>query len=278
MNAAIVGFVQSVQTLATGAPAYGEFCELLNDLEHQVVQPAVTDENIKPFAGDTIEFAGVSYGNGGRARLSELDLVIRRGEVVGVAGPSGAGKTTFVDLLTGLVSPDVGAVRVDGRILDRDAARVWRDGISYVTQDSYLINASIRDNLTWGLKNITEAELWQALSLSGVEDLVRKTDHGLDTVVSERGARFSGGERQRIALARALLRKPKVLVLDEATNAIDIATECAIFDRLTSEAFGATIVVVAHRPSTLNNCDRVLGFANGRLAKDEIQISTEQPA
>lgn len=278
MNAAVVSFVQTVQLVATNAPAYDEFKGLLSELEGKASENPAPTTPAPAFSGNVITFDKVTYGNGGPARLSNLDLEITRGQVVGITGPSGSGKTTFVDLLTGLVIADSGAIRIDGKPLDRLSGRSWRNHISYVTQDSYLINASIRENLSWGQDEVDDAELWSALALAGADALVRKTEHGLDTVVSERGARFSGGERQRIALARALLRNPEVLILDEATNAIDIETECMIFDRLTSKAQQATIIVVAHRPSTLNNCDRVLTFENGGLAKDELKIPEAKTA
>ena len=216
----------------------------------------------------TIEFDGVTMGTGPEERLSHLNLVVRGGEILGVTGASGAGKTTFLDAIAGLIVPDSGTIRLNGVPMDEAHAQLWRDRISYVPQESFLLNETIRRNLTWGGKDIGDDALWEALSLVRMDGVVRRMEQGLDTEVSERGIRFSGGERQRIALARAILRRPEALILDEATSAIDIDTEAAIFERLAAARPELTIVVVAHRPSTLAMCDRIIRLEEGRLIED----------
>ena len=266
MNAAAVTFIQAGVQLANNAPAHGDLMTLFEEFEG--------DRRIslrpKPALGPmkTLEFEDVTVGGASNERLSNLNVVIRAGQVLGVTGASGAGKTTFVDAVAGLVAPDSGTIRLDGGQMDDALAQAWRDKISYVPQESFLLNETIRRNLTWGGKDIADDDLWQALSLVRLDDVVRRTAQGLDTEVSERGIRFSGGERQRIALGRAILRRPEALILDEATSAIDIDTEAAIFERLAAIRPKLTIIVVAHRPSTLAMCDRVIRLENGSLVQD----------
>jgi ATP-binding cassette subfamily C protein len=162
--------------------------------------------------------------------------------------------------------------------MDDSKAQLWRDKISYVPQESFLLNESIRKNLTWGGKELSDEVLWETLAVVRMDGVVRRSADGLDTQVSERGIRFSGGERQRIALARALLREPEVLILDEATSAIDIDTEVAIFERLAATRPDLTIIVVAHRPSTLAMCDRIIRLEEGRLVGDSGVVNAEAVA
>jgi ATP-binding cassette subfamily C protein len=216
----------------------------------------------------TLEFDKVSVGHAPDWRLRDVSVILHRGETIGIAGPSGAGKTTFLDSSAGLVVPESGTIRVHRTPLDSSIANLWRDRISYVTQECFLFNESIRRNLTWGNKEISDELLWEALAIVRMDAVIGKTGDGLDTEVSERGIRFSGGERQRIALARAILRCPQILILDEATNAIDIDTEAAIFQRLSAARPDLTIIVVAHRPNTLAVCDRIIRLEDGRLVED----------
>ena len=267
MNGATVLLIQCSNQLANNAPAHGEIMGLLDDLNSgRSAAPAQAKALLGPMK--TLEFDHVTVGQAPDWRLKDVSVVLHRGETIGIAGPSGAGKTTFLDSSAALIVPHSGTIQVNRTPLDASVANLWRDRISYVTQECFLFNESIRRNLTWGAKEISDDLLWDALSIVRMDSVVRKTDVGLDTEVSERGIRFSGGERQRIALARAILRRPQILILDEATNAIDIETETAIFQRLSAFRPDLTIIVVAHRPSTLAVCDRIIRLEGGRLVED----------
>jgi ATP-binding cassette subfamily C protein len=198
--------------------------------------------------------------------VSGVTITIAPGEFLGITGPSGAGKTTFADLLTGLYPPQQGRITVAGVPLDGAALNGWRDRIAYVAQDAFLFHDSVRRNLAWVNPRASEQEMWDALALAGAADLVRGMERGLDTLVGERGTLVSGGERQRIAFARAVLRKPRLLVLDEATSAIDVAGERAILARLRALTPTPTIVLIAHRAESVALCDRRLHFEDGRCA------------
>lgn len=269
MSGPAMALQQSAQQFANALPAHNAFVALLDDLDEEQAPPP--EARGRPGMAGAIRFENVSYAYGkstDSSGIHDLTLSIDPGEIVGVVGRSGAGKTSFVDLLSGLIVPDKGTIRIGDVALDRRNAFGWRDRIAYVAQDSYLFNDSIRHNLNWGRDTTDDDELWRALAIADADALVRRMEHGLDTVVAERGTRLSGGERQRIALARALIRRPDVLILDEATNAIDVATERAILTRLASLEPRATIIIVAHRAETLRICERLLTFERGRLVDE----------
>jgi ATP-binding cassette subfamily C protein len=188
---------------------------------------------------------------------------------VGIVGATGAGKTTLVDLILGLHTPSSGEIRIDGSPLER-VLRRWQDAIGYVPQSLYLVDDTLRRNIALGVPDarIDEAAVWSALRVAQLERFVAGLPAGLDSAVGERGVRLSGGERQRIAIARALYHDPDVLVFDEATASLDPATE-----RELTEAFDAlrgrkTLLVIAHRLSTVERCDRLLLLRNGRIEAD----------
>ena len=219
--------------------------------------------------GGVIELGGVGYRHGDNgAGVDAVSLRLMPGEMVGLAGPSGAGKTTLVDLLAGLLVPQRGSITVGGVPLVEANAAHWRERIAYVAQGPFLFHDSIRANLLWSCPDASEDELTRALALAGAERLIAKLPHGLDTPVGEKGALISGGERQRLALARALLRRPALLILDEATSAIDLAGERALLERLRALVPRPTIVTIAHRSESLARCDRLLTLEAGRLTAD----------
>lgn len=256
------------QQLAIALPSFEALEALKAELANETATSASAGEALPE---GPVTFEHVTYlhrtGDSGVARgVQDLSLHIAPGEFVGISGPSGAGKTTFCDLLTGLFPPQAGRICIGGTPLDQAHLPAWRAGLAYVSQDPFLFHKSIRWNLTFATPGATEEELWQALAVAGAADLVRAMPLGLETLTGERGMLVSGGERQRLALAGALLRKPRLLVLDEATSAIDIASEKAILTALLSRIPRPTLIMVAHRPESLSLCDRILtiGPAAGR--------------
>jgi len=184
-----------------------------------------------------------------------------------LVGPSGAGKTTLADLVVGLMAPIAGTITVDGRPLTGASRTRWRESVAVAPQDPFLFHDTIRANLLWACPSASEQQLWSALRSAAADGFVEQLPKGLDTVVGDRGGRVSGGERQRIALARALLRDPELLVLDEATSSLDTEHELAIRNALALLHGRLTVLVIAHRLSTVCHADLIVVLDHGRVAE-----------
>jgi ATP-binding cassette subfamily B protein len=213
---------------------------------------------------DEVTFA---YDEGGRPALDGIDLVVPAGTGLALVGDTGSGKSTLASLVSRLRDPSAGSVRIDGHDLrDLDEATITSI-VGVVTQETYLVHATIRENLLLAKADATDAELWAALGAAQVADLVASLPAGLDTVVGARGHRFSGGEKQRIAVARTILRDPRILVLDEATSALDNRTERALQQALDTLARGRTTITIAHRLSTVERADQIAVLEAGRVVE-----------
>jgi len=269
MSGPIGRLQQGAQQLAHALPAY----KMMKDLERELaaMPRAAAAAGADILRRETsIVFDDVTFLHADSAEPVEprgirgISLTIAPHECLAISGPSGAGKTTFADLLVGLLPPQQGSITVGGVPLQGAALPAWRERVAYVSQDPFLFHDTIRRNLAWANPRASEADMWDALALAGAASLVRRMEHGLETVVGERGTLVSGGERQRLALARALLRKPWLLVMDEATSAIDVASERAIIGKLRALNPRPTIVVIAHRAESQAWCDRAIRIEDGR--------------
>ena len=200
--------------------------------------------------------------------MQDVSLVVRRGEAVGFVGPSGAGKSTLVDVILGLFAPTSGTVLVDGLDI-QDNLRNWQNQIGYVPQTIYLTDDSLRRNVAFGLgdENIDEQAVVNAIRLAQLEEFVASLPDKLGTVVGERGVRLSGGQRQRIGIARALYHNPSVLVLDEATSSLDTPTEHGVMKAVQALQGAKTVIIVAHRLSTVEYCDRLYRIEDSRMTE-----------
>jgi len=212
-----------------------------------------------------VEHLGFYYPGTSEDVLTDVSFSIPKGSFVGILGPSGAGKTTFVDILLGLFVPTRGRITVDG-IDIRHELRAWQANIAYVPQSIYLTDATIRENVAMGESpnEIDDARVYQALAMAELDEFVNMQGQGIDTMVGERGVKLSGGQRQRIGIARALYQQPEVLILDEATSALDNETEKSITDTILKFKGQITIVAIAHRVSTLAECDFKVRFDSGK--------------
>jgi ABC-type multidrug transport system fused ATPase/permease subunit len=217
----------------------------------------------------TFEHASYHYPNGSRPSIDNLSLTIPVGSRIGVVGSTGAGKTTFVDLLLGVLRPTTGRIRADGVELDDQSVRAWQRNVGYVPQEIFLVDASIIENVAFEFSGgpIDEARVVQCLRAARLHDFVMNEMHdGLKTRVGERGVRMSGGQRQRLGIARALYHDPAMLILDEATSALDNVTEMEVMEAVTALSRTKTVVMVAHRLSSLRSCETILLLKHGRLA------------
>lgn len=237
-----------------------EVLESNTDMDGEKITEQITFE--KEFTVKDICFA---YENTDKNVLDGASLVLPKNKMVAFVGASGAGKTTLADIILGILQIKSGDMLVDG-VSVKDKMSVWQKKLGYIPQTIYIIDDTIRRNVAFGIKdeNIDDAMVWKALEDAQLKEFVEGLEDGLDTVIGERGSRISGGQRQRIGIARALYRDPDVLVLDEATSALDNETEKAIMDSIEALSGKKTMLIIAHRLTTIQNCDYVYRIENGK--------------
>jgi ATP-binding cassette, subfamily B, bacterial PglK len=245
---------------------------------HEIYDQLAQDENF-PKTAETcnkepvlfnkiIELNQVSfqYETGEKPAVKGISFSIPKNNTVGFVGSSGAGKTTLIDLIIGVMEPDSGEVRIDGSNI-HDNLSSWHRQIGYIPQSIYLADDTIKANIAFGVpeNQIDEEKVWSALTLAQLKDFVESLPDGLDTIIGERGTRLSGGQRQRIGNARAVYHEPEILIMDEATAALDNETERAFMDGIESLRDKKTILLIAHRLSTVKNCDKIFFLKEGQL-------------
>jgi ATP-binding cassette, subfamily C, bacterial CydC len=236
---------------------------------HQEAQ--VADEGVASPSGVTdssVRFEHVSFGYGRGDVLSELSFTLAPGETVALVGESGAGKTTCANLLMRFWDPDRGAIRIGGMNVRELSLEALRRVVTLVPQDVYLFNGTIADNIRLGRPDAGDAEIERAARLAQAHDFIMALPQAYDTPCGERGTRLSGGQRQRIAIARAFLRDAPVLIMDEAVSNLDTASEEALRTAMSEVRRGRTVLIIAHRPSTIRSADRVLLLERGRIVED----------
>jgi ATP-binding cassette, subfamily C, bacterial len=264
----LAGFQQSYQYFVNVLPAFRDVMRVITECEAEA-EPCSQEPGRPLVLHDEIRLRNISvrYRSEGPPVIDKLDLVITAHRTTAIVGPSGAGKTTVADLLLGLITPDSGQILVDGVPLGPSTIGAWRDQIGYVAQDSFLFHDTIRANLLWARPDATEGELREALRLASAESFVYRLPRGLDTVIGDRGVLLAGGERQRLALARALLRRPALLILDEATSSLDSENERQIQRALRHLRGRTTMLVIAHRIATVREADAVHVLEDGRIVE-----------
>ena len=258
--------VQSRIAIGGAAPTLSLISELMNLTNR--------DSNSQPLQVDHVSFnpdiiienISFSYKKSDKKVLENVNLEIKNGEIVAIVGPSGAGKTTLVDIILGVISPDNGVVRISG-LQPLQAIEKWPGSIAYVPQDVMVSNCSIRENVGLGYSNneIGDDLVEQALHVAHLYEHVKSLPEGLETNVGDRGTKLSGGQRQRLGIARALFTKPKLLVLDEATSSLDGQSESDITDSINDMRGEITVILIAHRLSTVKNADKVVYLESGKI-------------
>ena len=219
----------------------------------------------------TLENVVYHYPSNKASVLNNISLTIKKGESVGFIGMSGSGKSTLVDVILGLLTPTSGTVYVDGLNIQKNL-RGWQNQIGYVSQSIFLTDDTLRRNVAFGIadKDIDEAAVLRAIKMAQLDELVSSLPAGIDTIVGERGILLSGGQRQRIGVARCLYHDPEILVLDEATSSLDNSTEKMVMDSITALHGKKTVIIVAHRLSTVEHCDNVFRLKNGQIVEQGI--------
>lgn len=262
--------VQSAQSMVFSRPVvsfvYDELVENKNYYSKNDL-PLPLDSHVHFSANLSVTDLIFVYEGGDFPILDSINLDIEVGSMIGFIGASGAGKSTLIDCLLGLIQPTSGYISADGIKITRDNVRSWQKNIGYVPQDIFLLDGSLRDNIGFGIpsESIDEEKIRSAVEKSQLTDFIASIPDGLDTKVGERGVRLSGGQRQRIGIARALYNNPSVLFLDEATSALDIDTEREVMQAVEKLHGSTTVLIIAHRYSTIENCDYLYKLEKGKI-------------
>ncbi len=261
---------RKAQTLVAEESA---LASLVERIEHATEEREVSTGTAIPTLTQGVSLDDVCVSRGGQVVMESASLEVSATGITAILGPSGAGKTTIVDLLTGLVRPDTGTVRIDGVPLEELDLERWRAMIGYVPQELFLLHDSVRLNVSLGDPELSEADVVSALRDAGALEFVNALPEGLDASVGERGMLLSGGQRQRIAIARAIVHRPRLLVLDEATAALDAENEAAIWQTVARLGEHTAVVAISHQPALTQFADRVYRIQGGKV---EREVSTRE--
>jgi ATP-binding cassette, subfamily C, bacterial len=266
-------FLRSVQTIFSMQKHYQAL--LLREASYWLVHKLLDNAkahaepsrgNGSPVFKNVIALKDVNFAYSSNVILKNATFKLETGKFAAIIGPSGTGKTTVVDLIIGIQSPDSGDVLIDGVPLTQYDPRAWRKMIGYVPQDSFLFHETIFENVALGALDVTTKDVIEALKLAELWDFVSSLPDGIETIAGEHGSRFSGGQRQRIAIARALVHKPKLLILDESTSALDPATEKSICETLRHLSGKLTILAISHGHEIINSADTVFKMMDGEIS------------
>ena len=260
-------FISLFEQLQNGMTGFARFREIMETPIETEAENALELDNVK---GD-IEFKNVSFsyptGDTGKGVLKGLSLKIPQGKTIALVGPSGGGKTTLCNLIPRFYELDEGEITIDNRDITKLTRHSLRKNIGMVAQDVFLFSGTIRDNIAYGNLDATDEEIVAAAKNANIHDYIMSLEKGYDTIVGERGINLSGGQKQRISIARVFLKNPPILILDEATSALDNVTEMQIQSSLEELAKGRTVIVVAHRLSTIQNADEILVMTSDGIAE-----------
>lgn len=264
---------KSVQDLAQSDTMYFAVLRLIDEVEGEI-EPHRGE--LVPSLKSSIDLQHVNFSYGRGTVLDNVSVEIPAGRITTLVGESGSGKTTIADLILGLFLPSEGRILIDGVDLNRIDMDKWRSSIGYVPQEVLMFNDTIEANITLGDASLNRDDVWRALKLAGLSDFAESLPEGLQTLVGERGMMISGGQRQRLALARALVHRPKLLVLDEATSALDPATEAEICAAVQRQAGETTVLAITHQKSWVDAADRVYLVERGKVTLVKSGVSGER--
>jgi ABC-type multidrug transport system fused ATPase/permease subunit len=260
-------YSENLQTRLYNLYEYAPYLTHVLDYKDKTLKYYEKDSGQRDFCfSKNLEFKNIYFSyNENKVVISDLNFRINKGEMIGLIGPSGAGKTTIVDLMLRLLNPDRGNILLDSVDIKDIGMSQWRNNIGYVSQDLFLQNDTIANNIRFYDNSISEEDIIIAAKQANIYDLIISCEQKFDTVIGERGILLSAGQRQRIVIARILARKPEILILDEATSALDKESEIKIQKVIENLKRSITVFVIAHRLSTVENCDRLLVLDNGKI-------------
>jgi len=262
----------NVQTIVNIYPELTKGLESVRSVSEIVLSDRVEDNRDKlrlRYVHGSVDFENASfrYPDGDKDIIKDFSLSVNPGECVAFVGSSGSGKSTIMNMIIGFLQPTSGVMKIDGKPIESINLTTYRKFISVVPQNSILFNGSIKDNITYGVADVTEDRLKQIVEYANINEFLPSLPDGLDTVVGEHGDKLSGGQKQRISIARALIRDPKILILDEATSALDNISEYHVQQAISTLIKGRTTFIVAHRLSTIRDADKIVVMDEGRIVE-----------